>query len=69
MSVKNESQDDVEDYSSMSDVDSMLGRTQIPLIGERRYLEYADVDEDQLVFDMQKPLIMAIDKAAHCKYC
>ena len=36
-------------------------RTQIPLIGEKKVLGVRwNVDEDQLVFDMQKPLITAI---------
>ena len=61
LSVKTESQGDAEGYSSMSYGESMLGRTQIPLVGEKKILGVRwNVDGDQLVFDMQKPLITAI---------
>ena len=45
----------------MSYGESMLGRSQILLIGKNKVLGVSwNVDEDQLVFDMQKPLITAI---------
>ena len=61
LSIKIESQDDVEDYSSTSYGESMLGRTQIPLVGKKKVLEVRwNVDGNQLVFNMQKPLVKAI---------
>ena len=42
-------------------MESMLGRTQIPLVGKKKVLEVRwNVDGDQLVFSMQKPLVTVI---------